>query len=152
MGHHTELLQMQKVFLRGWWTPYVLTPLIRDRNLLSRIADHPSQRDKRFVFEDPKPSSSNLGATAISAQEWLDALDRAREMASQNNSGDEGFRDLSSGMSSHSNTLDRTSEIQDGALHGRATLIKHQATDSESVKGRKRFSRRHSKNGLAAVF
>lgn len=120
--------------------------------LLSCIADHPSQRDKRFVFEDPKPSSSNLGATAISAQEWLDALDRAREMASQNNSGDEGFRDLSSGMSSHSNTLDRTSEIQDGALHGRATLIKHQATDSESVKGRKRFSRRHSKNGLAAVF
>lgn len=119
---------------------------------MSRIADHPSQRDKRFVFEDPKPSSSNLGATAISAQEWLDALDRAREMASQNNSGDEGFRDLSSGMSSHSNTLDRTSEIQDGALHGRATLIKHQATDSESVKGRKRFSRRHSKNGLAAVF
>lgn len=117
------------------------------------------QRDKRFAFEDPKPSSSNLGATALSAQEWLDALDRAREMASSqhNNgaySGDEAFRDLSSGMSSHTNTLDRSSEIQAEAAPpaGRATLVKHQATDSESVKGRKRFSRRHSKNGLAAVF
>lgn len=88
----------------------------------------------------------------MSAQEWLDSLDRAREMASHNNSGDEGFRDLSSGMSSHTNTLDRASDMQEGAPHGRATLIKHQATDSESVKGRKRFSRRHSKNGLAAVF
>lgn len=114
------------------------------------------QRDKHFVFEDPKPSSSNLGATALSAQEWLDTLDRAREMASQNNgaySGDEALRDLSSGMSSHSNTLDHSSEIQtEGPPPGRATLVKHQATDSESVKGRKRFSRRHSKNGLSAVF
>lgn len=123
-------------------------PLIRCR-LINAL-----QRDKRFVFEDPKPSSSNLGATALSAQEWLDALDRAKEMASHNNSGDEGFRDISSGMSSHTNTLDRSSDIQsEGPPGGRATLIKHQATDTESVtKGRKRFSRRHSKNGLAAVF
>lgn len=115
------------------------------------------QRDKRFSFEDPKPSSNNLGVTALSAQEWLDTLDRAREMAlsHHNNghySGDEAFRDLSSGMSSHANTLDRSSDIHEGPPAGRATLIKHQATDSESVKGRKRFSRRHSKNGLAAVF
>ena len=112
------------------------------------------QRDKRFSFEDPKPSSSNLGVTALSAQEWLDTLDRAREMAlsHHSNSGDEAFRDLSSGMSSHANTLDRSSEIHEGPPAGRATLIKHQATDSDSVKGRKRFSRRHSKNGLAAVF
>ena len=74
-------------------------------------------------------------------------------MASHNTSGDEAFRDLSSGMSSHTNTLDRSSEIPgEGPPSGRATLIKHQATDTESAKGRKRFSRRHSKNGLAAVF
>ncbi|PYH93638.1 serine/threonine protein kinase [Aspergillus ellipticus CBS 707.79] len=114
-------------------------------------------RDKHFVFEDPKPSTSNMGATALSAQEWLDSLDRAREMAlSQQGNGsysDDAFRDLSSGLSSHANTLDRSSEIQhESAPQGRATLVKHQNTDSESVKGRKRFSRRHSKNGLAAVF
>ncbi|GAQ36658.1 pkb-activating kinase-like protein [Aspergillus tubingensis] len=114
-------------------------------------------RDKHFVFEDPKPSSSNMGATAVSAQEWLDSLDRAREMAlSQQGNGsysDDAFRDLSSGLSSHANTLDRSSEIQnESAPAGRATLVKHQNTDTESVKGKKRFSRRHSKNGLAAVF
>ncbi|KAF9893092.1 pkb-activating kinase-like protein [Aspergillus nanangensis] len=115
-------------------------------------------RDKHFVFEDPKPSSSNLGTTAMSTQEWLDTLDRAREMAlaQQGNgpySAEDAFRDLSSGMSSHANTLDRNSEVHHESHHtGRATLVKHQAGDTESVKGRKRFSRRHSKNGLAAVF
>lgn len=70
-------------------------------------------------------------------------------------SAEEAFRDISSGFSSHANTLDRSSELQgeNNAPHpsGRNTLIKHQA-DTESVKGKKRFSRRHSKNGLAAVF
>jgi 3-phosphoinositide dependent protein kinase-1 len=94
----------------------------------------------------------------MSAQEWLDTLDRAREMAlaQQSNgpySGDETFRDLSSGLSSHANTLDRGSETpHEPAPSGRATLVKHQGNDSDSVKGKKRFSRRHSKNGLAAVF
>ncbi|KAL5365443.1 Pkinase-domain-containing protein [Aspergillus floccosus] len=114
-------------------------------------------REKHFVFEDPKPSSGSVGSTAISAQEWLDTLDRSREMAlaQQGNgpySADE-FRDLSSGLSSHANTLDRNSDAHhDHPPTGRATLVKHQAGDTESVKGRKRFSRRHSKNGLAAVF
>ncbi|KAL4992558.1 kinase-like domain-containing protein [Aspergillus falconensis] len=115
-------------------------------------------REKHFVFEDPKPSSSNAGTTAISAQDWLDTLDRAREMAlaqQQNGqfSADDAFRDLSSGFSSPANTLDRAAEAtQEAAPQGRATLVKHQGNDSESIKGRKRFSRRHSKNGLAAVF
>ncbi|KAL4921908.1 kinase-like domain-containing protein [Aspergillus aurantiobrunneus] len=116
-------------------------------------------REKHFVFEDPKPSSSNAGATALSAQEWLDTLDRAREMAlaQQHNgsySADDAFRDLSSGFSSHANTLDRAAETphETPPPAGRATLIKHQGNDSDSVKGKKRFSRRHSKNGLAAVF
>ncbi|KAJ5609166.1 Serine/threonine-protein kinase PKH2 [Penicillium herquei] len=117
-------------------------------------------RDKHFVFEDPKPSSSNIGATALSAQEWLDALDRAREMAlTQQSSGaysaEDAFREISSGFSSHANTLDRTSDHQNEnnvpQPPVRNTLVKQQA-DTESVKGKKRFSRRHSKNGLAAVF
>ncbi|KAI2792848.1 Serine/threonine-protein kinase PKH2 [Penicillium oxalicum] len=117
-------------------------------------------KEKHLVFEDPKPSSSNTGATAVSAQEWLDALDRAKEMASLHpNTGtysaEDAFRDLSSGFSSHSNTLDRSTELQNESNvppPGRNHLTKHQANDSDSTKGKKRFSRRHSKNGLAAVF
>jgi 3-phosphoinositide dependent protein kinase-1 len=114
-------------------------------------------REKHFVFEDPKPSSSNIGSTAVSAQEWLDALDRAREMGLAQQGGpystDDTFRDLSSGFSSHANTLERNSELQsEHSPHQPGRLIKHQATDSESTKGKKRFSKRHSKNGLAAVF
>ncbi|KAJ5132511.1 Serine/threonine-protein kinase PKH2 [Penicillium atrosanguineum] len=114
-------------------------------------------REKHYVFEDPKPSSSNIGSTAVSAQEWLDALDRAREMGLTQQGGsysaDDAFRDLSSGFSSHANTLERNSELQsEHGSHQPGRLIKHQATDMESTKGRKRFSRRHSKNGLAAVF
>ena len=101
--------------------------------------------NKHFVFEDPKPSSSNIGATAVSAQEWLDSLDRAREMAlTQQSSGpysaEDAFRDISSGFSSHANTLDRASEFQNenNANHpppSRNTLVKQQA-DTESVKER----------------
>ncbi|KAJ5174648.1 Serine/threonine-protein kinase PKH2 [Penicillium canariense] len=117
-------------------------------------------RTKHYVFEDPKPSSSNIGASAVSAQEWLDALDRAKEMAAMQQStgpysAEDAFRDLSSGFSSHANTLDHSTELQNESNippPGRNTLVKHQANDSESVKGKKRFSRRHSKNGLAAVF
>ncbi|KAJ5773974.1 hypothetical protein N7457_008870 [Penicillium paradoxum] len=116
-------------------------------------------RDKHYVFEDPKPSSSNIAATAVQVQEWLDALDRSRQMAAQQQTAgfsDDAFRDLSSGFPSPANTLDRTSEMQKDdrgpPSSGRNHLIKQQAPDTESTKGRKRFSRRHSKNGLAAVF
>ncbi|CAG7983521.1 unnamed protein product [Penicillium salamii] len=116
-------------------------------------------RDKHYVFEDPKPSSSSVGATAVQVQEWLDALDRSREMAAQQqNAGfsDDAYRDLSSGFPSPANTIDRTSDLQKDERgppsSGRNHLVKHQATDSDSTKGRKRFSKRHSKNGLAAVF
>jgi 3-phosphoinositide dependent protein kinase-1 len=70
--------------------------------------------------------------------------------------GDDAFQNLSSGFPSPANTLDRTSDMQKDdrgpPSSGRNHLVKHQATDSESTKGRKRFSKRHSKNGLAAVF
>lgn len=66
-------------------------------------------------------------------------------------SGDE-YRDLSSGFSSQANTLDHSSDLQTEVQPSvRATLQKNTG-DNESLKGKKRFSKRHSKNGLAAVF
>jgi 3-phosphoinositide dependent protein kinase-1 len=98
----------------------------------------------------------------LSTQEWVDTIERAREITlsqSANNSysGDDAFKDLSSGMSSHANTLDRSTEFNseghgNNGREGRKTLMKHHDADSDSLKGRKRFSKRQSKSGLAAVF
>lgn len=123
-------------------------------------ADCLHQRDKHYVFEDPKPSSGDPSITALSTQEWLEALDRAKEIAASQSlntsySGEDAFNVSSSALSSHANTLDRSSEFpQDLPSSGhRTTLTKHHSSaDSDSIKGRKRFSKRQSKSGLAAVF
>lgn len=80
-------------------------------------------------------------------------------MASQQQSAgfpDDAFRDLSSGFPSPANTLDHSSDMQSDdrgpPSSSRNHLVKQQTGDTESTKGRKRFSKRHSKNGLAAVF
>lgn len=108
-------------------------------------------------------------ATAISTQDWLEALDRAKELAASQNlqsaynaegpyNAEENFNISSSALSSHASTLDH--QVPDVAPteptshhHGRGALHKqHSGADSESVKGRKRFSKRQSKSGLTAVF
>ncbi|KAI1911128.1 serine/threonine protein kinase [Ophidiomyces ophidiicola] len=106
-------------------------------------------RDKHFMFEEPKSSASDTNASALSTKEWLETIERSKELGSLNPTGDGNFKGLSPDMSSHANTLERSDEI----AGGRSTLVKHQGhTDSDSVKAKKRFSRRHSKNGLSAVF
>lgn len=115
-------------------------------------------KEKHFVFEDPKSSSTIPGTTALSSREWLDVLDRAREIAlaqqiGPSSSAEDSYRDLPSGLSSHASTLNQVPDPKpEGSHTGRATLVKPQPTDSDSIKGKKRFSRRHSKNGLSAVF
>lgn len=97
----------------------------------------------------------------MTVQEWVDALDRAKETAQFHATpstalAEDSFRDM---QSNHGG-----GESDDASMHlnipsgggGRAALVKNQARgggdDSESVKGRKRFSRRQSKNGLSAIF
>jgi 3-phosphoinositide dependent protein kinase-1 len=107
-------------------------------------------------------------ATAVSTQDWLETLDRAKELAAAQDlqsayntegpyNAEESFNISSSALSSHASTLDH--HVQDvnpaepSTHHGRGTLLKpHAGADSESIKGRKRFSKRQSKSGLAAVF
>ncbi|KAL1960913.1 hypothetical protein VTO42DRAFT_5897 [Malbranchea cinnamomea] len=117
-------------------------------------------RDKRYIFEETKQGTSNDGAAAASIQEWVDTLDRAKETAQFHATpntalaGDEDFRELQSGHADHSDDASRHVSGGGGGGGGRAALVKHQARgdDSDSVKGKKRFSRRHSKNGLSAIF
>ncbi|KIX03267.1 uncharacterized protein Z518_06819 [Rhinocladiella mackenziei CBS 650.93] len=118
-------------------------------------------RERHYVFEDQKPPSNEPMATAVSAQEWLDALVRARDIATQNSnnnySTDDSLNLSSSALSSHASTIDQPTDLQpQPANHshvGRGILHKqHSGGDAESLKGRKRFSKRQSKSGLTAVF
>ena len=116
--------------------------------------DRDPQRDKSFTFEDPKSSSSDAAATAASTQEWLDTIERAKEIAvsqTMTNSycSDDAFRE----MPSPASTLGGDSALHMDNGTSRNTLQKNQRdSDAESTKGRKRFSKRQSKSGLTAVF
>ncbi|KAL9031100.1 MAG: hypothetical protein Q9196_000835 [Gyalolechia fulgens] len=108
-------------------------------------------KDKHFTFENPKSASSDGSATSASAQEWLDAIERAREMAASQStsnfySGEDVLKEIQSGPSSSCRALDIDSS------EGRNTLQKPPRNESESFMGRKRFSKRQSKSGLSAVF
>jgi 3-phosphoinositide dependent protein kinase-1 len=109
-----------------------------------------SQRDKQFVFEDPKNTTSDPNGSKYSTQEWMDSIEQARDYAlSQTMTNDATMAELTSGLSTP------TSLGGDSALDGvnipssRHGHLQKDRVDSESVKSRKRFSKRHSKNGLA---
>ncbi|WYZ37435.1 hypothetical protein EsH8_II_000941 [Colletotrichum jinshuiense] len=113
-----------------------------------------------YTFEEPKgsPNSSEHGSTA---NDWIESLERAKELALSQNltgsyTGDNGFGDMSA-VPSPSSTLGGRGSYPDGFgvsdRSGRNHLSKSQASleDSSSTK-RNRFSKRQSKNGLGAQF
>ncbi|KAL6715274.1 serine/threonine protein kinase [Lecanora helva] len=116
--------------------------------------------DKHFIFEDPKSPSSDGSATSASAQEWLDIIESARELAlsqsiSNSYSGEDAFKELQTGVPSTSRALDLDSPgpLENGpSASNRHTLQKQPGSGDDSFMGRKRFSKRQSKSGLAAVF
>ncbi|KAI9856758.1 MAG: pkb-activating kinase-like protein [Trichoglossum hirsutum] len=109
-------------------------------------------KDKHYTFEDIKASSDPTSAQPY-AQEWLDTIESAKDLAISQNltntySSEDAFN--TSNMSSPSSTL-----VGDTGLpfDGMGRNGKNQLADGEaSTKSRKRFSKRHSKSGLAAVF
>lgn len=111
---------------------------------------------KHILFEDPKATPNDPDGSMYGAQEWMDAIERSKEFAisqsmANSYSGDSAFNDLSSQLSSPASTLGGDNTL-DGVNIPTARLRKGEM-DQESLKsGRKRFSKRHSKNGLAAVF
>ncbi|KAH9864115.1 hypothetical protein J1614_010048 [Plenodomus biglobosus] len=112
-------------------------------------------RDKQYIFEDPKSTTSDPDGSKYSSQEWLDSIEQARDYAfsqtMQNSyTADAALNDLGSNLPSPTSTLGADSAL-DGvnipaSRHGHLQKIHG---DTESLKGRKRFSKRHSKNGLA---
>ncbi|OMP89006.1 Serine/threonine-protein kinase ksg1 [Diplodia seriata] len=114
-------------------------------------------KDKHLIFEDPKATPSDPEGSKYTAQEWLDALEQAKDFANSQSmassySGDSAFNELSSTISSPASTLGGESALDGINIPTSRHLRKGDHDDSGSIKGRKRFSKRHSKNGLAAVF
>ncbi|KAI1562618.1 SPS1 Serine threonine protein kinase [Pyrenophora tritici-repentis] len=112
-------------------------------------------RDKQYVFEDPKNTTSDPDGSKYSSQEWLDSIEQARDYAfaqtmTNSYSADAGLNELVSNHTTPTSTLGGDSALEGvnipASRHGH--LRKDQG-DTDSIKGRKRFSKRHSKNGLA---
>lgn len=106
------------------------------------------------MFEDPKATTSDPDGSKYSTQEWLEAIDQSRDYAisqslANSYSGDSTLNDFNSSLSSPTSTLGGDSALEGVNIPTARHLRKE---DNESLKGRKRFSKRHSKNGLAAVF
>ncbi|KAF7846552.1 hypothetical protein BT93_L4168 [Corymbia citriodora subsp. variegata] len=114
-------------------------------------------RDKHLSFEDPRATTSDPDGSKYSTQEWMECIERAKELAisqslANSYSADSTYGDLASSLSSPASASGDGGEPGIREHTGRNTLRKEQG-DSDSLKGRKpRFSKRHSKNGLAAVF
>lgn len=134
--------------LTAW---YVET--VRKIILLYSTAANAMQRERQFVFEDPKSTTSDPDGSIYSTQEWIDSIEQARDYAlsqsMQNSySGDSTLNDLNSSLSSPTSTLGGDSAL-DGVNIPTARHLRKDHGDTDSLKGRKRFSKRHSKNGLA---
>ena len=126
-----------------------------------------SQRGTHYTFDDNKSSTITGDPLKTSAQEWIDSIERAKDIAlSQSMIGsyisDTGF-DMSSSVSSPTSTLHGGNIYPEGFnvtdRSGRNHLTKSQASlatedqlEGKLGKTRNRFSKRQSKNGLSTPF
>ena len=100
-----------------------------------------------------------MNTSAISTKEWLEAVDKAKEFANEQSQIRNAQADetLTSGVLSHANTFEEHTEFERSSppMQGHRGILQKQNTysgDNDSLKGRKRFSKRQSKSGLTAVF
>ena len=83
----------------------------------------------------------------------MESVEQARDYAlsqsmTNSYSGDSALNDLNSGLSSPTSTLGGDSALE-GVNIPTSRHLRKEHGDADSLKGRKRFSKRHSKNGLA---
>ena len=109
------------------------------------------QRDKHHTFEDPRATPLDPAGSKFSSQEWLESLDRARELALALQPSNSHSRSYMDGSSQSSPGGEDAAMPMPGPHAMRQTLRKGTGGLGEEM-GRKRFSKRHSKSGLAAVF
>lgn len=111
-----------------------------------------------MTFEDPRATTSDPAGSKYSTQEWIDSVEQAREIALSQSASSSyvGENILNGGINSPADSLGGDAAMpmsgpSSASQSGRQTLRKEK-DDGDGNKGRKRFSKRHSKSGLAAVF
>jgi 3-phosphoinositide dependent protein kinase-1 len=144
---HGDPTKTPKASPPGLWKQYAAP----SNNI--RLSLTHAQREKQYVFEDPKNTTSDPDGSKYSSQEWLDSIDNAREYAlsqsmTSSYAGDASLNELNSSMSSPASTIGGDSALE-GVNIPTARHLRKDHGDVDSMKGRKRFSKRHSKNGLA---
>lgn len=115
------------------------------------------QRDKHFTFEDPRATAADPAGSKFSSQEWLDTLENAREIATAQSltnsySGDNLLQTVDSNTPLGLRGADAVTQTAGSGRHHHMRQTLRRNTEEGEKDGRKRFSKRHSKSGLAAVF
>lgn len=116
------------------------------------------QREKHYTFEEVTTKSSDPNITAMSTKEWTEAIDRAKEFVKTQSQfrGNQTDEPMTPGLLSHPSTFEDQPGLESTppTQSHRGVLQKQHSNngDNESLKGRKRFSKRQSKSGLTAVF
>lgn len=117
------------------------------------------QAGYHYTFEDTK-SSLNTSDRKPSADEWVECLEKAKEMALSHlmntNSDNGAFGEIASAVSSPSSTLGGRAHFSDAQgsqdRSGRNHLSKSQPNPEDPAPRRNRFSKRQSRNGLGPAF
>ncbi|KAG6001801.1 hypothetical protein E4U21_003790 [Claviceps maximensis] len=144
----------------------------RELSLLTSDATWKTQRDAKgqlvwcvdsagyhYTFEDLKTSFAGSDWKP-SANEWVECLEKAKEMAlshlSNTNSGSSALAEIASTVSSPSSTLGMRAQFGDAQVgqerSGRNHLSKSQPSFDDLVTKRNRFSKRQSRNGPGPAF
>ncbi|KAF4554465.1 Serine/threonine-protein kinase ksg1-like protein [Elsinoe fawcettii] len=111
-------------------------------------------KDKQFTFEDPRGSTSDPDGSKYSTKEWMEKIEWAKELAASQSvansfSADTDYSELGSSAPSPNSAMGSDLHLDQSAHRG----VLRRDGDNESLRSRKnRFSKRHSKSGLAAVF
>ncbi|KAG5982620.1 hypothetical protein E4U55_001663 [Claviceps digitariae] len=112
-----------------------------------------------YTFEDTKSSLAG-GDWKPSADEWIECLEKAKDMAlshlSSTKSGESAFTEIASAVSSPSSTLGGRGHCTDAQggqeRSGRNHLSKSQPNHDDLTAKRNRFSKRQSRNGPGPAF
>ncbi|KAG6018315.1 hypothetical protein E4U43_004457 [Claviceps pusilla] len=144
----------------------------QELSLLTTDASWKTQRDVKgqlvwsvdsagyhYTFEDTKSSSAGSDCKP-SADEWIECLEKAKDMAlsrlSNTNNGDSAFTEIVSAVSSPSSTLGGRAQFPDAQggheRSGRNHLSKSQPNHDDLTAKRNRFSKRQSRNGPGPAF